>query len=217
MAQKIKIKYDEKYIENFKKILAAATCVDSPFVKTTQYIDEQFDSYNIDDEVRARTISGLLADLSINFTQNAMQNAMELAQKELTFDQELRALELRNQGLEKELEALELKNKYAKEKHPLEMAQLRAQNDLTTAQIEKIKAEQKLAEEQQKAIERQVKDNRVIKATSILGDFLQNLAQRDLIPPASMNEHFFNLLAAITKGDGIAAKAIADYEIKKGK
>ena len=210
MAQKIKIKYDEKYIENFKKILAAATCVDSPFVKTTQYIDEQFDSYNIDDEVRARTISGLLADLSINFTQNAMQNAMELAQKELTFDQELRALELRNQ-------ALELKNKYAKEKHPLEMAQLRAQNDLTTAQIEKIKAEQKLAEEQQKAIERQVKDNRVIKATSILGDFLQNLAQRDLIPPASMNEHFFNLLAAITKGDGIAAKAIADYEIKKGK
>ena len=104
-----------------------------------------------------------------------------------------------------------------KEKHPLEMDQLRAQNDLTTAQIEKIKAEQKLAEEQQKAIERQVKDNRVIKATSILGDFLQNLAQRDLIPPASMNEHFFNLLAAITKGDGIAAKAIADYEIKKGK
>ena len=190
MAQKIKIKYDEKYIENFKKILAAATCVDSPFVKTTQYIDEQFDSYNINDEVRARTISGLLADLSINFTQNAMQNAMELAQKELTFDQELRALE---------------------------MDQLRAQNDLTTAQIEKIKAEQKLAEEQQKAIERQVKDNRIIKATSILGDFLQNLAQRDLIPPASMNEHFFNLLAAITKGDGIAAKAIADYEIKKGK
>ena len=212
MAQRIKIKYDEKYIENFKKILVAATCVDSPFVKTTQYIDEQFDNYNIDDEVRARTISGLLADLSINFTQNAMQNAMELAQKELTFDQELR-----NQGLEKELEALELKNKYMKEKHPLEMDQLRAQNDLTAAQIEKIKAEQKLAEEQHKAIERQVKDNRIIKATSILGDFLQNLAQRDLIPPASMNEHFFNLLAAITKGDDITAKAIADYEIKKGK
>ena len=44
MAQKIKIKYDEKYIENFKKILVAATCVESPFVKTTQYIDEQFDN-----------------------------------------------------------------------------------------------------------------------------------------------------------------------------
>ena len=209
--------FKKAYLENFKEILRAATSPESPFAKTTQYIDEQFDKYNIGDDARARTISGLLADLSINFTQNAMQNALELAQKEMTFEQELRALQLRNQGLEKELDVLELKNKYMKEKHPLEIKQLEAQNDLTAAQIEKIKAEQRLAEEQHKAIERQVKDNRIIKAASILGDFLQNLAQRDLIPPASMNEHFFNLLAAITKGDGITAKPITDYEIKKGK
>lgn len=209
--------FKKSYLDNFKEILRVATSPESPFEKTTQYINEQFDKYNIGDDARARTISGLLADLSINFTQNAMQNALELAQKEMTFEQELRALQLRNQGLEKELDALELKNKYMKEKHPLEIKQLEAQNDLTAAQIEKIKAEQRLAEEQHKAIERQVKDNRIIKATSILGDFLQNLAQRDLIPPASMNEHFFNLLAAITKGDGITTKPITDYEIKKGK
>ena len=83
MAQKIKIKYDEKYIENFKKILVAATCVDSPFVKTTQYINEQFDDYNIDDEVRARTISGLLADLSINFMQNSTDAKFSAVSKKL--------------------------------------------------------------------------------------------------------------------------------------
>ena len=196
-----KVDFKESYIANFKSILQASTEVNSPFEKAINYLNEQYDKYNLNDETRAKNISNIMSAMAINFTTAAMQTSMDLAGRDLLFDKELEAAELRNQSM--------------REKLPLEIESLKQQNALIKAQIEKTKADQELAKSQQAAIDRQVKDNRIIKSMSVLGEFLQNTLQGGLTVPASMNQYLFQMIGGLVKDDGLDLSAIKEFDIKQ--
>ena len=195
--------FRENYLLNFKAILEASVAPGSPYQKAVSYLDEQFDSYNLSDELRAKHMSALMAELTISFTNTAMQSANELTHRNMTFEEEMRGLKLKNDLLEK--------------KNPLEIEILKEQINLTKAQKIKTDAEKELVEAQKDAIDKQVKDNRVIKSASIIGEFLQMISRNDLNPPSTMNQFLFSLVLHLVKDDGVALPNITDFEIKKGK
>ncbi|WP_172201054.1 hypothetical protein [Campylobacter sp. RM16188] len=195
--------FQENYLANFKGILEASVDHGSPYQKAVGYLNEQFDRYNLSDELRARHISALMAELTVSFTNTAMQTATELAHRDMTLEEELRGLKLKN-------DLLEEKKKY-------EVEILKEQVELTKAQKAKTEADKALTEAQKKAIEEQVKDNRVIKASSVLGEFLQMISRNDLVAPAPMNQTLFSLILHLVKDEGITLPTIPDYQIKKGK
>lgn len=193
--------FNKNYLLNFKSILEASIAQDSPYQKSVTYLNEQFDKYNLSDELRAKHMSALMAELTINFTNTAMQTAGDLTHRDMTLEEELRGLKLKN-------DLFEEKKKY-------EVEILKEQVNLTKAQKEKTDSEKALVDAQKKAIDEQVKDNRVIKAASVLGEFLQMISRNDLNPPASMNQTLFSLVLHLVKDEGITLPSITDYTIKK--
>ena len=180
------INYKENFVENFEAILASSTGERSIYQKALAHIKTEFDNFQITDDARAKFITSLMAEMTIAFTTKAMEAASDVATKALTLEKELEALELKNQGLRDRLE--------------LDKQNLQMQIELTKAQTEKTKAEAKLAQEQQAAVNEQVKDNRIIKAGMMTGDFMQNVSNGQLSVPSDMYEFFFNIVYEIAKG-----------------
>lgn len=197
------INYKENFVENFEAILASSTGERSIYQKALAHIKSEFDNFQITDDARAKFITSLMAEITIAFTTKAMEAASDVATKALTLEKELEALELKNQGLRDRLE--------------LDKQNLQMQIDLTKAQTEKTKAETKLAEEQQAAVKEQVKDNRIIKAGMMTGDFMQNVSNGQLSVPSDMYEFFFNILYEIVKKGGIDIKKVANFNLPKTK
>ena len=166
------INYKENFVENFEAILASSTGERSIYQKALAHIKTEFDNFQITDDARAKFITSLMAEMTIAFTTKAMEAASDVATKALTLEKELEALELKNQGLRDRLE--------------LDKQNLQMQIELTKAQTEKTKAEAKLAQEQQAAVNEQVKDNRIIKAGMMTGDFMQNVSNGQLSVPSDM-------------------------------
>lgn len=197
------INYKENFVENFEAILASSTGEHSIYQKSLTHIKTEFDNFQITDDARAKFITSLMAEITIAFTTKAMEAASDVATKALTLEKELEALELKNQGLRDRLE--------------LDKQNLQMQIELTKAQTEKTKAETKLAEEQQAAVKEQVKDNRIIKAGMMTGDFMQNVSNGQLSVPSDMYEFFFNILYEIVKKGGIDIKKVANFNLPKTK
>lgn len=197
------INYKENFVENFEAILASSTGERSIYQKALAHIKTEFDNFQITDDARAKFITSLMAEMTIAFTTKAMEAASDVATKALTLEKELEALELKNQGLRDRLE--------------LDKQNLQMQIELTKAQTEKTKAEAKLAEEQQAAVKEQVKDNRIIKAGMMTGDFMQNVSTGQLSVPSDMYEFFFNILYEIVKKGGIDIKKVANFNLPKTK
>ena len=197
------INYKENFVENFEAILASSTGERSIYQKALAHIKTEFDNFQITDDARAKFITSLMAEMTIAFTTKAMEAASDVATKALTLEKELEALELKNQGLRDRLE--------------LDKQNLQMQIELTKAQTEKTKAETKLAEEQQAAVKEQVKDNRIIKAGMMTGDFMQNVSNGQLSVPSDMYEFFFNILYEIVKKGGIDIKKVANFNLPKTK
>lgn len=197
------INYKENFVENFEVILASSTGERSIYQKALAHIKTEFDNFQITDDARAKFITSLMAEMTIAFTTKAMEAASDVATKALTLEKELEALELKNQGLRDRLE--------------LDKQNLQMQIELTKAQTEKTKAETKLAEEQQAAVKEQVKDNRIIKAGMMTGDFMQNVSNGQLSVPSDMYEFFFNILYEIVKKGGIDIKKVANFNLPKAK
>lgn len=197
------INYKENFVENFEAILASSTGEHSIYQKALAHIKTEFDNFQITDDARAKFITSLMAEMTIAFTTKAMEAASDVATKALTLEKELEALELKNQGLRDRLE--------------LDKQNLQMQIELTKAQTEKTKAETKLAEEQQAAVKEQVKDNRIIKAGMMTGDFMQNVSNGQLSVPSDMYEFFFNILYEIVKKGGIDIKKVANFNLPKTK
>lgn len=197
------INYKENFVENFEVILASSTGERSIYQKALAHIKTEFDNFQITDDARAKFITSLMAEITIAFTTKAMEAASDVATKALTLEKELEALELKNQGLRDRLE--------------LDKQNLQMQIELTKAQTEKTKAETKLAEEQQAAVKEQVKDNRIIKAGMMTGDFMQNVSNGQLSVPSDMYEFFFNILYEIVKKGGIDIKKVANFNLPKTK
>ena len=93
--------------------------------------------------------------------------------------------------LEKELEALELKNQGLRDRLELD--------------------------KQQAAVNEQVKDNRIIKAGMMTGDFMQNVSNGQLSVPSDMYEFFFNIVYEIAKKGGVDIKKVANFNLPKVK
>lgn len=197
------INYKENFVENFEAILASSTGERSIYQKALAHIKTEFDNFQITDDARAKFITSLMAEMTIAFTTKAMEAASDVATKALTLEKELEALELKNQGLRDRLE--------------LDKQNLQMQIELTKAQTEKTKAETKLAQEQQAAVNEQVKDNRIIKAGMMTGDFMQNVSNGQLSVPSDMYEFFFNILYEIVKKGGIDIKKVANFNLPKTK
>ena len=197
------INYKENFVENFEVILASSTGERSIYQKALAHIKTEFDNFQITDDARAKFITSLMAEMTIAFTTKAMEAASDVATKALTLEKELEALELKNQGLRDRLE--------------LDKQNLQMQIELTKAQTEKTKAEAKLAQEQQAAVNEQVKDNRIIKAGMMTGDFMQNVSNGQLSVPSDMYEFFFNIVYEIAKKGGIDIKKVANFNLPKTK
>lgn len=197
------INYKENFVENFEAILASSTGERSIYQKALAHIKTEFDNFQITDDARAKFITSLMAEMTIAFTTKAMEAASDVATKALTLEKELEALELKNQGLRDRLE--------------LDKQNLQMQIELTKAQTEKTKAEAKLAQEQQAAVNEQVKDNRIIKAGMMTGDFMQNVSNGQLSVPSDMYEFFFNIVYEIAKKGGVDIKKLANFNLPKTK
>nr|DAT76826.1 MAG TPA: hypothetical protein [Caudoviricetes sp.] len=197
------INYKENFVENFEVILASSTGERSIYQKALAHIKTEFDNFQITDDARAKFITSLMAEMTIAFTTKAMEAASDVATKALTLEKELEALELKNQGLRDRLE--------------LDKQNLQMQIELTKAQTEKTKAEAKLAQEQQAAVNEQVKDNRIIKAGMMTGDFMQNVSNGQLSVPSDMFEFFFNIVYEIVKKGGVDIKKVANFNLPKTK
>ena len=197
------INYKENFVENFEVILASSTGERSIYQKALAHIKTEFDNFQITDDARAKFITSLMAEMTIAFTTKAMEAASDVATKALTLEKELEALELKNQGLRDRLE--------------LDKQNLQMQIELTKAQTEKTKAETKLAQEQQVAVNEQVKDNRIIKAGMMTGDFMQNVSNGQLSVPSDMFEFFFNIVYEIVKKGGVDIKKVANFNLPKTK
>lgn len=197
------INYKENFVENFEVILASSTGERSIYQKALAHIKTEFDNFQITDDARAKFITSLMAEMTIAFTTKAMEAASDVATKALTLEKELEALELKNQGLRDRLE--------------LDKQNLQMQIELTKAQTEKTKAEAKLAQEQQVAVNEQVKDNRIIKAGMMTGDFMQNVSNGQLSVPSDMYEFFFNIVYEIAKKGGVDIKKVANFNLPKTK
>ena len=197
------INYKDNFVENFEAILASSTGERSIYQKALSHIKTEVDNFEITDDARAKFITSLMAEMTIAFTTKAMEAASDVATKALTLEKELEALELKNQGLRDRLE--------------LDKQNLQMQIELTKAQTEKTKAEAKLAQEQQAAVNEQVKDNRIIKAGMMTGDFMQNVSNGQLSVPSDMYEFFFNIVYEIAKKGGVDIKKVANFNLPKTK
>ena len=94
---------------------------------------------------------------------------------------------------------------------------LKKQNELVDAQIKKLKDETELAKSQKEAIDRQVKDNRIIKATSTLGGFISENQAGGMIVPADMTKVFFDMLSGLVKEDLPELAKPAKFDMEKRK
>ncbi len=197
------VNYKENFVENFEAILGSSTGERSIYNKALEHIKREFDNFQITDEARAKFITSLMAEITIAFTTRAMDAASDVATKALT--------------LEKELEALDLKNKGLRDRLELDKQNLQMQIDLTQAQIEKTKAETELAKEQYAAVKEQVKDNRIIKAGMMTGDFVQNVSNGQLAVPSDMYKFFFEIVYEIAKKGGVELTKPGSYNLPKTK
>ena len=197
------VNYKDNFVENFEAILGSSTGERSIYKKALEHIKTEFDNFQITDEARAKFITSLMAEITIAFTTRAMDAASDVATKALTLEKELEALDLKNRGLRDRLE--------------LDKQNLQKQIDLAAAQIEKTKAETELAKEQHAAVKEQVKDNRIIKAGMMTGDFMQNVSNGQLSVPSDMYEFFFNIVYEIAKKGGIDIKKVANFNLPKAK
>ena len=181
-------RFRQAYLEIFKSTLDATTSATTPYQKVVDYLNEQYDKFNITNEARLKNISSILANITVSFTAQAMAQAMELAYRELTFDEEMK-------GLKEQTKNAKLKNE----------------------ELERGMNETELAKSQKQAIDKQVKDNRVIKATSTLGGFISENQAGGMIVPADMTRTFFDMIFGLVKEDLPDLTKPSKFEMEKRK
>lgn len=210
MSDEKQIRFRQTYLDIFKSTLDATTSATTPYQKVVDYLNEQYDKFNITNEARLKNISSILANITVSFTAQAMAQAMELAYRELTFDEEMK-------GLKEQTKTARLKNEELEKGMPDRLTGLKKQNELIDAQIKKLSDETALAKSQKEAIDRQVKDNRVIKATSTLGGFISENQAGGMIVPADMTRTFFDMAFGLIKEDLPSLTKPTKFEMEKRK
>ena len=123
-------------------------------------------------------------------------------------------MEANIEGIKEQTKTTALKNKEIEAEFDDRKENLKLQNKLLQAQIEKLNKEQKLAQSQQEAVDRQVKDNRVIKAFSALLSHNAETLQGGLVLPEGLVKLPFDLIHELVKKD-VSVSAPSSYAITK--
>jgi len=80
------VDFKPKYEANFASILALTIADGTPYKATITFLTEQFDQYNITDEYKAQLTAQLMSNMTVGFTQAAMNTALSLTDKEVMAD-----------------------------------------------------------------------------------------------------------------------------------
>ena len=175
--------FKNAYLERTRELLKLSIGVDTPYQETLKYLDDCFEKYEIPNQHRINVLSQMLPLITTQFTITAMQTGLELTQQDLSFELSLKNLEKQAAAMDANLEGI------------------KEQNNLLRAQIAKLAKEQALAESQQRAVDRQVIDNRIIKSMSVLGNFIAENQAGGMIVPSDMTKYLFNMVHALIKND----------------
>lgn len=74
--------FKEDFLSNYKAIMDKATEDDSPYDKAKTFINAEFEAYNLSEKEKADLTIGYLTNVTNSITNNAMQIALALTDKE---------------------------------------------------------------------------------------------------------------------------------------
>ncbi|WP_159071331.1 hypothetical protein [Campylobacter concisus] len=195
-------------MERTRELLKLSIGADTPYQETLKYLDDCFEKYEIPNQHRINVLSQMLPLITTQFTITAMQTGLELTQQDLSFELSLKNLEKQAAAMDANIEGIKeqtrntkLKNNELEAQAADKLENLKEQNNLLRAQIAKLAKEQALAESQQRAVDRQVIDNRIIKSMSVLGNFIAENQAGGMIVPSDMTKYLFNMVHALIKND----------------
>ncbi|QCD44130.1 hypothetical protein [Campylobacter mucosalis] len=202
------ISFNESYQNRVKELLRISVDENTPFQETIKYLEDKFTEYLIPNDYRIKILSNILPQMTLQFTTIAMQVAMELTEKDLSFNITLEnlkkqglAMDANIEGIREQTRGQQIKNDEIDEQRADKLANLKKQGQLLDAQIKKLGTEDKLALAQQKAIDEQVKDNRLIKSIGVVGGFISDNQAGGMIVPTDMTKYFFNLTHRLISKD----------------
>ena len=200
--------FKNAYLERTRELLKLSIGADTPYQETIKYLDDCFEKYEIPNQHRINVLSQMLPLITTQFTIMAMQTGLELTQQDLSFELSLKNLEKQAAAMDANIEGIKeqtrntkLKNDELEAQAADKLENLKEQNNLLRAQIAKLAKEQALAESQQKAVDRQVIDNRIIKSMSVLGNFIAENQAGGMVVPSDMTKYLFNMVHALIKND----------------
>jgi|GEM_PF-726717 hypothetical protein len=213
--------FKESYEQATRDLLALSINENTPYKTTLKFLDEQFEKYEIPALHRVNVLSNMLPAITTQFTIAAMQLALEITSKNLSFEVELEnlkkqgvAMEANIEGIREQTKTTVLKNTEAQEQLADRNENLKLQNKLLQAQIDKLNKEQKLAQSQQEAVDQQVKDNRIIKAFGALLSHNAETLHGGLVLPEGLIKMPFDLIHQLIKKD-ISVSPPTSYTITK--
>lgn len=209
--------YETKYYECFRGILEKSTEANSPYNETLRFLDEQFNKATMSEALKVQVLSNVLPQMAIQFTSIAMNTALELAKTALSFNSSLQNMQIQNEILQQQKRGVQIDNDSKANQAPDKAENLKKQGRLLEAQIAKLNRENELANTQKQAIDEQVKDNRLIKATSILADFIAGNQAGGMIVPTDMTRYFFDLTDNIAKRSQLSTQKPSGFNMTQRK
>jgi len=80
------VDFKSSYDSNFLDILRGTIADGTPYKETLSFLNTQFDQYNLTDEYKAQLQAQLLSNMTVSFTNSAMQTAITVTDKEIMSD-----------------------------------------------------------------------------------------------------------------------------------
>ena len=178
--------FKNAYLERTRELLKLSIGADTPYQETLKYLDDCFEKYEIPNQHRINVLSQMLPLITTQFTITAMQTGLELTQQDLSFELSLKNLEKQAAAMDANIEGIKEQTRNTKLKND----ELEAQ---AADKLENLK--------EQRAVDRQVIDNRIIKSMSVLGNFIAENQAGGMIVPSDMTKYLFNMVHALIKND----------------
>lgn len=155
-------------------------------------------------------ISKLVAEERLVISQQS-ENEEQRSVKLSNLRKQGLALDKNIEGIAEQIRSSRIKNAEAEEQRADKLANLKKQGRLLEAQIAKLTKEQELAHSQQRAIDKQVVDNRLIKVGSMLSDYLSTNQTGGLNMPTGMHKFYMDLLYEMIKSDISGISKVTDF------
>jgi len=85
--------FSDDYLTFYSSIMTKATEANSPYDLTKQFIQDEFDNFNISEKEKAEVLANYMAQITTSITTAAMQTALALADKNGKYAYEVTALQ----------------------------------------------------------------------------------------------------------------------------